>query len=128
MASKLSKRQTQLLAAVCEVMKTDIDWRAVAERANFKTSKYARDSWTIVRKKLIGDVLVEGGSIVAERAAKRNGARTKRSADIGDYVDSLPYKRATNSKTKSTAVPESISDEEDEEAHNFKHEQNEPEL
>lgn len=99
-----------------------------------------------MRKKLIGDVLVEGGSIVAERAAKRNGARTKRSADIGkpdlglrssysaangavgDYVDSLPYKRATNSKTKSTAVPESISDEEDEEAHNFKHEQNEPEL
>ncbi|KAK4543572.1 hypothetical protein LTR36_005467 [Oleoguttula mirabilis] len=49
----LSERQQELLKAVCEVMKTDIDWTKVAELANMKTPKYARDQWALLRTKIV---------------------------------------------------------------------------
>lgn len=52
-ATSLSARQLELLKAVIEVTKSDVDWAAVAEKAEYKTSKYARDTWTNVKAKLV---------------------------------------------------------------------------
>ena len=41
-----------LLQTVIGVLKTNVDWEKVASVANFKTPKYARDSWNIVKNKL----------------------------------------------------------------------------
>jgi hypothetical protein len=69
----LSERHIALLKATLEVMKAEVcpktcnlilsiqvadpaqtDWEKVASAANFTTSKYARDSWAILKTKLCG--------------------------------------------------------------------------
>ncbi|KAH9807845.1 hypothetical protein Tdes44962_MAKER06361 [Teratosphaeria destructans] len=85
MSNVLSEKQLQLLAAVCEVMKADIDWSRVAKIADMTTAKYARDTWTVVRNKLMG---------VRKPAARKRGKEgkegkgvTKKRKAAGDVAD-----------------------------------------
>ena len=48
----LSDIHLTVLQTVIGALKTSVDWEKVASVANFKTPKYARDSWNIVKNKL----------------------------------------------------------------------------
>ncbi|KAF2764994.1 hypothetical protein EJ03DRAFT_355299 [Teratosphaeria nubilosa] len=108
MSNVLSEKQMQLLAAVCEVMKADIDWNRVAEIADMTTAKYARDSWTIVRNKLMG-----GKKPAAKKGkeGKEGKAMTKKrkAADAeegGDDEEAPTAKKTASRKKRATPAAE----------------------
>lgn len=53
------------------------DWNEVARVANFKTSKYARDTWTVVKNKLIGADASGGQSTPAPTTPAKGKAGKK---------------------------------------------------
>ena len=65
-------------------MSVQIDWNKVAELANMKTGKYARDSWAILRAKIVGSGKAGGG-----------GGGEDVDDDAGKGKKSTPKKRKT---------------------------------
>jgi len=50
----LGTKHQDLLKAYIEVSKTSgADWTAIATKADYPTSKYARDQWALVKSKLL---------------------------------------------------------------------------
>ncbi|KAK4494117.1 hypothetical protein PRZ48_014415 [Zasmidium cellare] len=98
MALNLTAREQELLCAVIDVMKADIDWKAVAPKANFNTPKQARDKWIGVRAKITAGLT--GGKSPAKAMPKKR----KNSDDD------------TPSKSKKTKKDSPLADEDDEES------------
>ena len=74
--------------------KPQIDWNEVAKLANFKTSKYARDSWTAVRNKLVATSMTKNSAEDADEeneAPKPSGKKkaTPRKRENGRWACSL---------------------------------------
>ncbi|KAL1588107.1 hypothetical protein WHR41_03317 [Cladosporium halotolerans] len=121
----LSERQVALLKSTVEVMKATTNWEEVARVANFKTSKYARDQWTIVRNKLIatGNNATGESPSPIKSPAKGTPGKRKRSAASDNEADAVspaetpvkkPKKDKKSSKAKVKQEPEvEPSDEQD---------------
>ncbi|KAK5121840.1 hypothetical protein LTR85_004715 [Meristemomyces frigidus] len=113
----LSERQQELLKAVCEVMKTDIDWAKVAELANMKTPKYARDQWALLRTKIVANKKGEkagddnseeadGEDGAANGSAKKKTPGSKRKKASEDGEESPAKKKKKNTSRKGKKTPE----------------------
>lgn len=55
------------------------DWEKVASAANFKTPKYARDQWTIVKTKLCGGKSSDDAASTPNTPTKRKAGKTSES-------------------------------------------------
>lgn len=64
------------------------NWEEVARVANFKTSKYARDQWTIVRNKLIatGNKATGKSPSPIKSPAKGTPGKRKKSAGMSIFI------------------------------------------
>ncbi|TKA25188.1 hypothetical protein B0A50_05886 [Salinomyces thailandicus] len=125
----LTPRQFELLCAVGAIMKADIDWARVAEQAEFKSGKYARDTWAGVRKKLVAasgaeDTAGEGDDVDAGkedaapgREVKKVGTKKRKKAaddDDDDDGDVLPKKKAASRKGSKVKVETAVEEDEEE--------------
>ncbi|KAM0717197.1 hypothetical protein Q7P37_007049 [Cladosporium fusiforme] len=114
-AIDLQERQIGLLKAVVEIMKSSVNWEEVARTAEFKTPKYARDTWAIVRNKLAaagGDGTASPAKTPAKNKASKETPSRKRKTiedpiedDQEAAIDSeaqepKPKKKARKSKVK----------------------------
>ncbi|KAF2217116.1 hypothetical protein CERZMDRAFT_93174 [Cercospora zeae-maydis SCOH1-5] len=120
-AINITTREQELLCAVIEVMKADVNWPDVARIANFNTPKQARDKWAVVRKKL-----VDGGSGKADGSGDENAAATsstkpkktpasrkRKAVDEGDAEDATPSKSNKKATAKKVHTPVADDDEEE---------------
>ena len=89
---ELSDNHSTLLQTVVGALKADVDWDKVATVAKFKTAKYARDQWAIVRKKFGGASTASAAatptSSKATPSCKRKKAESKHyytTGNDGDY-------------------------------------------
>ncbi|KAF2164868.1 hypothetical protein M409DRAFT_24773 [Zasmidium cellare ATCC 36951] len=108
MTLNLTAREQELLCAVIDVMKADIDWKAVAPKANYNTAKQARDKWPSVRNKITAVVKATDGE---------DGAGTPAT---GGKKKATPKKRKTSedetpSKSKKAKKDSPLAEEDDEE-------------
>ncbi|CAK1358327.1 hypothetical protein CB0940_07049 [Cercospora beticola] len=118
-AINITAREQELLCAVLEVMKADINWPEVARIGNYNTPKQARDRWPIVRKKLIegsGKATGSGDDSAAAtpttKPKKTPASRKRKAADEDDAEDATPSKRSKTPKGKKADTPVAEDDDE----------------
>ncbi|KAK3715014.1 hypothetical protein LTR37_007504 [Vermiconidia calcicola] len=105
----ITDKQTELLKAVVEVMKADIDWDKVAELANMKTGKYARDQWAVLRKKMIGSTATKAGDKADDSdvtaAPKPTATPGKRKAAAETDGGETPTKKKAGTRKPKKTTP-----------------------
>lgn len=67
--------------------RSQTDWDKVARVANFKTPKYARDQWTIVKYKLTGTIITKERKSNVTPSRKRK-EREGRHSSLRQYLTS----------------------------------------
>ncbi|KAF2482866.1 hypothetical protein BDY17DRAFT_323643 [Neohortaea acidophila] len=119
-AVNLSARQLELLQAYITEVKGDVDWQKVASKANFKTAKYARDTFAGIRKNLLA--ATNGGNEAGDDAEGKVKTPKKRKGQDVDGNEDSPIaekkKKATprgkkEAKGKAEAAANNDADDEE---------------
>ncbi|KAM0692340.1 hypothetical protein Q7P36_008541 [Cladosporium allicinum] len=90
-----------LLQTVIGVLKTNVDWEKVASVANFKTPKYARDSWNIVKNKL-GSASAAATPTSSKATPSRKRKKLEADDEAGEEEPTLTARDDTPSKKAKT--------------------------